>query len=223
MFKRLLRGDSMYRRYLKRMLDIMLSFTALILLSPILLIVFILVRINLGKPAIFKHQRPGKDEKIFTLYKFRSMTDDRDVDGNLLPDEIRLTKFGRMLRATSLDELPELFNILKGDMSIVGPRPLEVYFLPYYNEKEKHRHDIRPGLTGLAQVNGRNDLTWEQRFEHDLKYLDNITFSNDVRILLQTVTKVLKSEGTGIPVEDFNVYRSNQNRDMGASEEPVGK
>lgn len=213
----------MYRRYLKRMLDIVISLTALILLSPILLIVYFLVRIYLGKPAIFKHQRPGKDERIFTLYKFRSMTDDRGADGKLLPDEVRLTKFGRLLRATSLDELPELFNIMKGDMSIVGPRPLEVYFLPYYNEKEKHRHDVRPGLTGLAQVNGRNNLTWEQRFEHDLKYLEHITFANDFRILLQTVTKVLKSEGTGIPVEDFNVYRTNQRRDIEASGETTGK
>jgi len=213
----------MYKRYLKRIMDILISSAALILLSPILLLVFILVRINLGKPAIFRHQRPGKGEKIFTLYKFRSMTNDMNAEGNLLPDEMRLTKFGRMLRATSLDELPELFNILKGDMSIVGPRPLEVYFLPYYNEKEKHRHDIRPGLTGLAQVNGRNDLTWEQRFEHDLKYLENITFSNDIRILLQTVTKVLKSEGTGVPVEDFNVSRSNQNSDIEARGETIGE
>lgn len=213
----------MYRRYLKRMLDVVISLAALVLLSPILLVVYLLVRINLGKPAIFKHQRPGKDERIFTLFKFRSMTDDRDAEGNLLPDEVRLTKFGRMLRATSLDELPELLNILKGDMSIVGPRPLEVYFLPYYNEKEKHRHDVRPGLTGLAQVNGRNNLTWEQRFEHDLKYLENISFTNDVRILFQTVAKVLKSEGTGIPVEDFNVYRTNQTRKMESSRETIGK
>lgn len=213
----------MYRRYLKRMLDIVISLTALVVLSPILLIVYLLVRINLGKPAIFKHPRPGREEKIFTLYKFRSMTDERDTDGKLLPDEVRLTKFGRLLRATSLDELPELFNILKGDMSIVGPRPLEVYFLPYYNEKEKHRHDVRPGLTGLAQVNGRNNLTWEQRFEHDLEYLEHISFANDFRILLQTVTKVLKSEGTGIPVEDFNVYRTNQRKDIEASGETTGK
>lgn len=213
----------MYRRYLKRMIDVVVSLTAIVLLSPILLIVFILVRINLGKPAIFRHRRPGKDERIFTLYKFRSMTDERDSEGKLLPDDVRLTKFGKVLRATSLDELPELFNILKGDMSIVGPRPLEVYFLPYYNEKEKHRHDVRPGLTGLAQVNGRNNLTWEERFGYDLRYLESITFRNDVRILIQTVGKVLKSEGTGIPVEDFNVYRTNQRRNMETSEEPTGK
>lgn len=205
------------------MIDVMLSMTALILLSPILVILYVLVQIYLGTPVLFKHPRPGKDEKIFTLYKFRSMTDERDAEGNLLPDEVRLTKFGRVIRSTSLDELPELFNILKGDMSIVGPRPLEVYFLPYYNEKEKHRHDVRPGLTGLAQVNGRNNLTWEQRFEYDLKYLENISFSNDVRILLQTVAKVLKSEGTGIPVEDFNVYRTNQRRDSETSGETIGK
>jgi lipopolysaccharide/colanic/teichoic acid biosynthesis glycosyltransferase len=213
----------MYRKYLKRTLDILISLAALLLLSPILIVVFILVWINLGKPAIFKHKRPGKDEEIFTLYKFRSMTDDRDAEGNLLPDEVRLTRFGRLLRATSLDELPELFNILKGDMSIVGPRPLEVYFLPYYNEKEKHRHDVRPGLTGLAQVNGRNNLTWEQRFAYDLEYLEHISFANDFRILLQTVTKVLKSEGTGIPVEDFNVYRTNQIRAVDPSGETRGK
>lgn len=200
----------MYRKYFKRALDFSASLAALIILSPVLGTVAALVRKNLGTPVIFRHQRPGKDEKIFTLYKFRTMTDERDAGGKLLPDEARLTKFGKILRATSLDELPELVNILKGDMSIVGPRPLETYFLPYYYENERHRHDVRPGLTGLAQVNGRNNLTWEQRFEYDLKYIDDITFRNDASILFQTVSKVAKSEGTDIPLEDFNVYREKQ-------------
>lgn len=203
-------GVNMYKRFFKRAIDIMAPLLVLILLIPVLLLIALLVRINLGKPVFFKHKRPGLNGKIFTLYKFRSMSDERDVNGDLLPDEVRLTKFGRILRSSSLDELPELFNILKGDMSIVGPRPLEAYFLPFYNERERHRHDVRPGLTGLAQVNGRNDLPWEKRFEYDLTYIENITFMNDVKIILQTVRKVLKSEGTGIPVEDFNVYRQMQ-------------
>ena len=159
----------MYAKYFKRMLDFILSLIALIILSPILLIVAILVRIKLGSPIIFKQQRPGKNEKIFTLYKFRTMTDTKYENGNLLPDSERLTKFGKLLRSTSLDELPELINILKGDMAIVGPRPLRVEYLPYYTEKEKHRHDVRPGLTGLAQVNGRNSISWEEKFNDDLK------------------------------------------------------
>ena len=208
----------MYKRFFKRAIDIIVPLLVLILLIPVLLLIALLVRINLGKPVFFKHKRPGLNGEIFTLYKFRSMSDERDANGTLLPDEIRLTKFGRILRSSSLDELPELFNILKGDMSIVGPRPLEAYFLPFYNERERHRHDVRPGLTGLAQVNGRNDLPWEKRFEYDLKYIENITFMNDVKIILQTVRKVLKSEGTGIPVEDFNVYRQMQ---ITQSEEPM--
>lgn len=206
----------MYKRFFKRGIDIIVPLLVLILLIPVLILIAVMVRISLGKPVIFKHKRPGLNGEIFTLYKFRSMSDERDADGNLLPDEVRLTRFGRLLRSSSLDELPELFNILKGDMSIVGPRPLEAYFIPFYNEKEKHRHDVRPGLTGLAQVNGRNDLPWEKRFEYDLKYIDDITFLNDVKIIFQTVRKVLKSEGTGIPVEDFNVYRQMQ---MSQSEE----
>ena len=207
----------MYRKFIKRFLDIILSLLALILLSPIILILFILVRIKLGKPAIFKQERPGKNEKIFTLYKFRTMTDEKDEDGNLLPDENRLTKFGQVLRKTSLDELPELINILKGDMSIVGPRPLAVIYLPYYNEKEKHRHDVRPGLTGLAQVNGRNTLIWEERFQYDIEYVNNITFVNDCKIILKTIKKVFKEEGietrgTGKNI-DFNVYRQKQLED----------
>lgn len=204
----------MYRKFIKRFLDIVLSLLALILLSPIILILFILVRIKLGKPAIFKQERPGKNEKIFTLYKFRTMTDEKDEEGNLLPDEKRLTKFGQVLRKTSLDELPELVNILKGDMSIIGPRPLAVIYLPYYNEQEKHRHDVRPGLTGLAQVNGRNTLVWEERFKYDLEYVNNITFINDCKIILKTIKKVFKEEGietrgTGKNI-DFNVYRQKQ-------------
>ncbi len=192
----------MYAKYFKRMLDFILSLIALIILSPILLIVAILVRIKLGSPIIFKQQRPGKNEKIFTLYKFRTMTDKKDENGNLLPDSERLTKFGKLLRSTSLDELPELINILKGDMAIVGPRPLLVEFLSLYNKKQKHRHDVRPGLTGLAQVNGRNSISWEEKFNDDLKYIKKITFIGDVKIILKTVEKVFKREGIS---QDDNV------------------
>ncbi len=192
----------MYAKYFKRMLDFILSLIALIILSPILLIVAILVRIKLGSPIIFKQQRPGKNEKIFTLYKFRTMTDKKDENGNLLPDSERLTKFGKLLRSTSLDELPELINILKGDMAIVGPRPLLVEYLSLYNKKQKHRHDVRPGLTGLAQVNGRNSISWEEKFNDDLKYIKKITFIGDVKIILKTVEKVFKREGIS---QDDNV------------------
>ena len=185
----------MYAKYVKRPLDFILSLIAIIILSPLLLIVAILVRIKLGKPVIFKQQRPGKNEKIFTLYKFRTMTDKIDENGNLLPDEQRLTKFGKALRSTSLDELPELWNILKGDMAIVGPRPLLVEYLPLYNEKQKLRHDVRPGLTGLAQISGRNAITWEEKFKDDLEYVNNITFIQDAKIILKTITKVFKREG----------------------------
>lgn len=189
---------SFYEKYTKRLLDIVLSGVALIVLWPVLLITAILVRIKLGSPVIFCQNRPGKGEKIFRLYKFRSMTDARDENGNLLPDEIRLTRFGKLLRSTSLDELPELWNILKGDMSIVGPRPLLVEYLPYYTEQERHRHDVRPGLTGLAQVNGRNSLTWEQKFAYDLEYIDHLSFLNDVKIIAKTVGKVLKKSDIAI-------------------------
>lgn len=165
-----------YKRYIKRPLDFILSLIAIIILSPVMLIIALLVRIKLGKPIIFKQQRPGLNGKIFTLYKFRTMTDERDENGNLLPNHKRTTKFGNALRATSLDELPELFNILKGDMSIVGPRPLLIEYLPLYNEYQKHRHDVRPGLTGLAQINGRNAITWEERFDYDINYVNNVTF-----------------------------------------------
>lgn len=201
----------MYKKYIKRILDFILSLFALIVLSPVLLLIFILVRIKLGKPAIFKQKRPGLNEKIFTLYKFRTMTDERDENGELLPDEKRLTKFGKILRSTSLDELPELVNILKGDMSIVGPRPLAVKYLPYYNEEERKRHSVRPGLTGLAQVNGRNALGWEERFKLDVEYTKNISILNDIKIIFKTVAKVVKKQdivvrGTGKTV-DFDVWR----------------
>ena len=176
----------MYKNCIKRLLDILLSLIGIILLCWLYLILFILVRVKLGSPVLFRQQRPGKNEKIFTLYKFRTMTDARDENGNLLPDEVRLTAFGKMLRSTSLDELPELFNILKGDMSLIGPRPLLVKYLPLYNEEQKHRHDVRPGLTGLAQVNGRNAISWEKKFEYDVEYVRNLSFLLDCRILLQT-------------------------------------
>ena len=177
----------MYKKYIKRLLDIAISLCSLLILSPVIMIVAILVRIKLGSPVIFKQDRPGKDGKIFKLYKFRSMSDKKDKNGKLLPDKDRLTKFGRILRSTSLDELPELVNILKGEMSLIGPRPLAVAYLPYYNEEEKHRHDVRPGLTGLAQINGRNALNWEERFSYDIEYVNNITFINDLKIIFKTI------------------------------------
>lgn len=185
----------MYKKFFKRFLDIVISGTFLIFLFPIMLVVAILVRIKLGKPVLFKQERPGKNEKIFKMYKFRTMTDEKDEQGNLLPDEVRLTKFGKMLRSTSLDELPELINILKGDMSFVGPRPLLVEYLPLYNEEQRHRHDVRPGLTGYAQVNGRNLLNWEERFKLDVEYTKKINFLTDLKILFNTVKIVFKREG----------------------------
>lgn len=185
----------MYRKYFKRLIDILCAFAAIVVFSWLYIIVAILVRVKLGSPVIFKQARPGKNEKIFNLYKFRTMTDERDEDGNLLPDSVRLTKFGKLLRKTSLDELPEAFNILKGDMSVVGPRPLRVHYLPLYNERQKRRHEVTPGLTGLAQVNGRNAITWEEKFEYDVEYVDNITFLGDCKIIFQTVWKAfVKSE-----------------------------
>ena len=185
----------MYQRFFKRFFDIILSACALLVLSPVLLITAVLVRVKLGSPVIFCQDRPGKDEKIFQLYKFRSMSDQRDAQGNLLPDEVRLTAFGKKLRSTSLDELPELWNILKGDMSIVGPRPLLVRYLPRYNQEQRRRHEVRPGLTGLAQVNGRNLLTWEDKFRYDVEYVDNLSFLLDARIILKTVGKLFAREG----------------------------
>jgi len=196
------RKAGVYEKYIKRLLDVLLSGLALVLLSPVLLIVAVLVRINLGSPVIFKQPRPGKDEKIFNLYKFRTMTDARDEEGNLLPDEVRLTMFGKWLRSTSLDELPELWCILKGDMSIVGPRPLLVEYLPYYTEKERLRHSVRPGLTGLAQINGRNDLTWEQKFAFDLDYISNIKITTDIHIMWTTVKKVFYRDGVQVNTQN---------------------
>lgn len=201
----------MYRKYVKRLLDIILSMIGLILLSPVFLVLCILVRVKLGSPIFFHQDRPGKDGRIFGLLKFRTMTDARGKDGELLPDSERLTPFGKALRSTSLDELPEFLNILKGDMSFVGPRPLLVRYLPYYTEEEMHRHDVRPGLTGLAQINGRNALGWEDRFRYDLEYVRSCTFPMDLKIFFGTAGKVLKRSGAlsgaDQTVEDFDVYR----------------
>ncbi len=219
----------MYAKCVKRFFDIMLSFLAIVLLSPLLLIVALLVRIKLGGPVIFKQERVGKDAKIFKLYKFRSMLDPQTRDGrklsdaerlecikngvDILTDEERLPKFGKILRATSLDELPELWNILKGDMSFIGPRPLVKIYLPYYNDEEKHRHDVRPGLTGLAQVNGRNSASWEKRFKYDIEYVHNVSFLNDLKVFIKTIMVVFKREdiaqGNEKP-EAFNVVRERE-------------
>lgn len=187
-----MKNKTLYERYLKRCFDIFCSSFALIILSPIILIIALLVYIKLGAPVLFTQERPGKDEKIFKIYKFRSMSDARDENGKLLSDGMRLTRFGKILRSTSLDELPELINILKGDMTIVGPRPLLVGYLPYYTKEERHRHDVRPGLTGLAQISGRNTLTWEEKFEYDIKYINHITFYGDMTIIFKTVEKVFR-------------------------------
>ena len=184
-----------YRKCIKRPMDFILSLLAIILLSPVFIIVGILVRTKLGSPILFKQKRPGLNEKIFTMYKFRTMTDEKDEDGELLPDCARLTKFGGLLRSTSLDELPELFNILKGDMSIVGPRPLLVQYLPLYNENQKRRHEVRPGLTGSAQVNGRNAISWEEKFKFDVEYVDSVGFAIDWKIILSTIKKVFTRDG----------------------------
>ena len=193
------------------MFDIILSLLAILILSPVYLVLAVLVRVKLGSPVLFHQDRPGLHGKIFPMYKFRSMTDERDEKGELLPDEKRLTSFGKKLRATSLDELPELFSILKGDMSIVGPRPLLVQYLPLYHEEQSHRHDVRPGLTGWAQVNGRNTLTWEEKFRYDVEYTRKYSFTMDVKIIFMTVGNVLKREGNspeGRETMDF--FRGNQ-------------
>lgn len=196
-----------YEAVIKRPLDVIITAMALVPLLPVMGIIALLVRLKLGSPVLFKQERPGLDEKIFTLYKFRTMTDEKDKDGQLLPDEKRLTKFGKMLRSTSLDELPELFNILKGDMSLVGPRPLLVEYLPRYSKEQKHRHDVKPGLTGLAQVSGRNGISWEEKFADDVVYAGKVTFAGDIKILLKTVETVLKrdgiSSGTSETMEKF--------------------
>ncbi|HEM6222655.1 TPA: sugar transferase [Streptococcus suis] len=197
----------LYEKYFKRLLDILLSLFAIILLSPIILMVSILVYFKLGSPVLFTQERPGKDEKIFKMYKFRTMTDEKDEKGELLPDSVRLTAFGKWLRSTSLDELPELFNILKGDMSIVGPRPLLVKYLPLYSEEQARRHEVRPGLTGYAQAKGRNSLTWEEKFKMDVKYVGSVTFIGDIIILIQTVLAVFKRSGISsadsVTMEEF--------------------
>lgn len=186
----------MYQNYIKRMLDVVCALAAILVFCWLFALVALLVRLKLGSPVLFAQDRPGKGEKIFKLYKFRTMTDQRDGEGNLLPDEVRLTKFGRLLRKTSLDELPEALNILKGDMSVVGPRPLLVKYLPLYNETQRRRHEVRPGLSGLAQVNGRNACSWEEKFAYDVQYVDHISFLGDVKIILQTVKKAfVRAEG----------------------------
>ncbi len=194
----------MYRKFFKRFLDVICAFFAIILLSPVLLVVAILVRTKLGSPVIFKQQRPGYKEKIFTVLKFRTMTDQRNESGELLPDEIRLTKFGKWLRSTSLDELPELINILKGEMSFIGPRPLLVQYLPHYSPEQRTRHDVLPGLTGLAQVNGRSNLEWDERFLLDIWYVQHLSFVLDVKILFLTAYKVIKKEDTDLNTNVFS-------------------
>ena len=202
-----MQNNGIYNRFIKRILDFLLSFIAIVLLSPIWIVIAILVKIKLGSPIIFRQDRPGKDESIFHMYKFRSMTDERDKNGKLLPDEMRLTTFGKILRSTSLDELPELFNILKGDMSIVGPRPLLVKYLPLYTEEQKRRHLVKPGITGLAQVNGRNAISWESKFELDCEYVRRVTFIGDLKIVFKTISTVFRREGinsgTSETMEEF--------------------
>ena len=197
----------MYAKFFKRLMDIVLSLCALLVLSPVLLVLTVLGAVKMKGNPFFTQQRPGKDEKIFKLIKFRSMTCEKDAQGNLLPDEVRLTRYGKLLRSTSLDELPELLNILVGDMSIVGPRPLLVQYLPRYNATQRRRHEVRPGLTGHAQVNGRNAISWEDKFKLDVEYVDNITFLGDVKIIWDTAMKVLKRDGisseTSVTMEEF--------------------
>ncbi len=227
-----MKKQGIYVRYIKRLMDFTLSLMVIIVLSPVLLIAAIIIRIDLGSPIIFKQERPGKNEKIFSMYKFRTMRDAVDIatgkklndverlqliaekgEDAVTTDSERLTKVGRILRATSIDELPELFNILKGDMSIIGPRPLVALYLPYYTERERHRHDVRPGLTGLAQVNGRNAISWDKRFEYDVEYVENVTFLNDVKIIFKTIAVVFKrsdvAQGEERP-ESFNVVRQRE-------------
>lgn len=188
-------NETFYQRYGKRVIDLCLSLVLLILFWWVLAIVAILVRVKLGSPVLFRQPRPGRDEKVFNLYKFRTMTDERDADGNLLPDEQRLTKFGSVLRSTSLDELPEVFNIVRGDMSIIGPRPLLVKYLPRYSAEQRRRHEARPGFTGLAQVNGRNSISWDEKFLYDVEYVDNVSLGLDASIFLRTILATLRRSG----------------------------
>ena len=201
------RRKGFYEKFIKRPQDLVLSLAALIILIPVLIAVAVLVRIKLGSPVLFTQGRPGLNEKIFKMYKFRTMTDEKDENGNLLPDNIRLTKFGKILRSTSLDELPELLNIIKGDMSIVGPRPLLVQYLELYNDHQKRRHEVRPGLSGHAQVNGRNAISWEDKFNLDVEYVDNVSFLGDWKIIFLTIKKVFVKEGissdTSVTMEPF--------------------
>lgn len=190
-----MRKRGFYEKYIKRLQDLILALLALIILSPLYILLGCLIRIKLGSPILFTQDRPGKDEKVFKLYKFRTMTNGRDEFGELLPDEVRLTKFGKFLRSTSLDELPELWNILRGDMAIIGPRPLLVQYLPLYNSEQKRRHEVRPGLSGYAQVKGRNSVSWEERFKWDVEYINNINFVRDWKIFFATIKKVLIREG----------------------------
>jgi undecaprenyl phosphate N,N'-diacetylbacillosamine 1-phosphate transferase len=203
-----------YEALVKRPLDLVTSGLALIFLSPVMVLVALGVRIKLGSPVIFSQARPGLNGKVFSIYKFRTMRDERDCNGELLPDEMRLTPFGKFLRAASLDELPEFFNILKGDMSLVGPRPLLPAYLPYYTEKEKRRHDVLPGLTGYAQVHGRNSVSWDRKFEMDVKYVEHITFMGDLKIIFRTILKVLAREditsATSVTMESFIDYAKNR-------------
>lgn len=196
-----------YDKYIKRCIDFCLALIAVILLSPVLLVVAVMVRVKLGSPVIFSQKRPGLDEKNFTMYKFRTMTDERDENGELMPDEVRLTRFGKILRSTSLDELPELFNILKGDMAVVGPRPLLVKYLPLYNDEQKKRHLVRPGITGYAQVNGRNSISWEEKFELDVEYVKHISLGMDIKVFFKTIKAVFVREGinseTAVTMEEF--------------------
>lgn len=211
----------LYQKYLKRPMDCLLAFCALICLSPVLLVTALLVRVKLGSPVLFKQQRPGIKEKIFIMYKFRTMTDEKDEYGKLLSDDSRLTHFGKLLRSTSLDELPELLNIVKGDMSIVGPRPLLVQYLPLYSEQHRKRHDVWPGLTGYAQINGRNAISWEEKFDLDVKYTQNITFLGDWKIIIATVFKVFKREGVSsehtVTMEEFKGYGKEKDSIQGSA------
>ena len=196
-----------YEKFIKRPQDFLCALAGIVVLSPVMLLTAVLVRTKLGSPVIFKQERPGLNGKVFMLYKFRTMTDKKDAEGNLLPDEVRLTSFGKKLRSTSLDELPELFNILKGDMAVVGPRPLLVRYLPRYNAHQARRHEVRPGFTGYAQVNGRNAITWEEKFDKDVYYVDHVTFLGDWKIIFQTIRTVVKREGisseTSATMEEF--------------------
>ncbi|MCH5186269.1 MAG: sugar transferase [Oscillospiraceae bacterium] len=204
-----------YEKYIKRPQDFICALIALIVFSPVLLVTAALVRVKLGSPVIFKQKRPGLNEKVFELYKFRTMTDEKDENGNLLSDDVRLTSFGKKLRAASLDELVSLFNILKGDLSVVGPRPLLVCYLDRYDEHQRRRHEVRPGLTGYAQANGRNSLSWEEKFDMDVEYVDNVTFIGDWKIIFQTVKTVFKREGitseNAATMEEFMGTAKNMN------------